>query len=51
MCSVRRSLTVVVAVDSEVGKGTIVESDPEEMVGKRGLEETIARKDSREMVR
>lgn len=48
MYSVRRNLTVVVAVDSG---GTIVESDPEEMVGKKGLEETIARKDSREKVR
>lgn len=56
MCSVRRSLKAVVAVDSEgmVGKGlkgTIVERDPEGMVGKRGLEETIARRDSREKVR
>jgi hypothetical protein len=55
MCSVKRSLKAVVAVDSEgmVGKGlkgTIVERDPEGMVCKRGLEETIARRDSREKV-
>lgn len=49
-------MKAVVAVGSEgmIGKGlkgTIVERDPEGMVGKRGLEETIARRDSREKVR